>query len=117
MKKEHSKKKKKFWEKLWPERFERIVLILGCCAIVAYLFLSACGEVSSAQFSDTQDYFVALYKYTPSYDITVTILVDRETRVMYAQEVFKTSYKGGITLTPLYKANGELLTYQGDLPK
>lgn len=94
-----------------------VLLFLGCFLFVG-IQTSRSVKVVSAASERNSEYFVEInsYKSTSSEGTYVTILVDRETRVMYVQERFDRPYKGGIAIAPLYNADGTLRIYNGELP-
>lgn len=87
---------------------KKLLLLL----LLPVMLLGGCGDIKSDDFvSVEQDRFVEVKNYWSTTGCDYTIVVDKETRVMYL--MFRAGYKGGLTV--MLNPDGTPMLWEGEL--
>ena len=87
---------------------KKLLLLL----LLPVMLLAGCGDTRSDDYvSVEQDRFVEVKNYWSTTGCDYTIVVDKETRVMYL--MFRAGYKGGLTV--MLNPDGTPMLWEGEL--
>ena len=87
---------------------KKLLLLL----LLPVMLLAGCGDIRSDDYvSVEQDRFVEVKNYYSATGCDYTIVVDKETKVMYL--MFLIGYKGGLTV--MLNSDGTPMLWQGEL--
>lgn len=100
---------------------KKIVMIIALCLTMLLVGCSDKNETSDANkqsenknYYENKNYLIHISTETIGVNVHISYLYDKETKVMY---MIVYSYKEGLSITPLYNADGTLRLYEKDEAK